>query len=35
MLEEAGFTVKQCDWIKYMDRGNMVHQIVCVSEKNL
>lgn len=33
-LEKAGFVNITCDWIKYADRGLLVHQYVCTAEKN-
>lgn len=33
ILYNIGFTIEHCDWIRYMDCGNMVHQIICVAMK--
>lgn len=33
ILRNIGFTIEQCDWIRYIDRVNMVHQIICVAKK--
>jgi hypothetical protein len=33
LLEDLGFINISCDWCRYTDRGNMVHQYICVAEK--
>ncbi len=32
-LSKIGFKIEQCDWIRYVDRGYMVHQIICIARK--
>ncbi len=33
ILEETGFHIIRCDWIKYLDNGRLVHQYICEAEK--
>lgn len=33
LLEDLGFINISCDWCRYTDRGNMVHQYICTAEK--
>ncbi len=33
LLQDIGFDVIQRDWVRYMDRGNLVHQIICIAKK--
>ena len=33
ILRQIGVLILQCDWIKYQDCGNIVHQIKCMAEK--
>lgn len=33
MLSRIGFSEISCDWIKYTDRGSLVHQYICYGVK--
>ena len=33
LLSRVGFSEISCDWIKYTDRGSLVHQYICCGEK--
>lgn len=33
LLSVVGFRDVHCDWIKYLDKGEMVHQYVCTGVK--
>lgn len=33
VLKATGFRKVECEWIKYTDKGNLVHQYVCKAEK--
>ena len=33
IVRDAGFKNVICDWVRYMDGGNMVHQYICTAEK--
>lgn len=33
LLSRVGFSEINCDWMKYTDRGSLVHQYICCGEK--
>ena len=33
IILETGFMIEHCDWIRYLDFGKMVHQIIVVARK--